>query len=215
MKKILISLVALATFAGASAQADIFDNPDNKAYIGARLGLDISSAAGNSKMFSDFYNNGAGFTLGAVYNIPVYKNLYVEPGLSMFYNTFGQDLFVDNTNKKIDSSIRNFGFRVPMLVGYHFDFTDDVRVAPFTGPQLNLSVLAREHVDSDSYDDHSIFGEYGFKHVDLQWVFGVGVSYERYYLSVSGGVGMTRCMSIGGNHFRRNTFNISIGYNFN
>lgn len=211
MKKLFIALTSLVSALTVSAQADLFDNPGNHPFLGIRVGLDVSSAA-SSKL--DCYNNGVGFNIGAVYNIPVYKNLYVEPGLSLFYNTFGTETVNGLSGKTIDGSIRNFGFRVPIVAGFNFDFTDDIRVAPFTGPQLNMSVIARDHYDDGSIDGHSIFGEYGFKHFDLQWVFGVGVTYQNYYLSVSGGVGMTKVLDVTADSFRRNTFNLSVGYNF-
>lgn len=220
MKKLFISLIALGAAASASAQADLFDNPDNEAYLGARISLDISSTAdGNS-----YYSNGAGFSIGAIYNIPLYKNLYFEPGLSLFYDTFGEELLIPDENNmtygSIDGSIRNLGFRIPLVAGYHFDFTDDMQLSVFTGPQLNLSVLAKEHLGDNSY---SIFGEYGFKHIDLQWALGVGLSWQNYYVSVSGGIGMTKVRDWSttdvygkkvSDSFRRNNFSITLGYNF-
>lgn len=224
MKRILLIIAIAIGVTTASAQdATIFENPSNRAFLGARVGVDISST-GNSG--TGVYNNGTGFTFGGVYNIPVYKNLYFEPGLSLFYNTFGQqkleakEIEVDDQIESlyylVDSSIRNLGFRIPFIFGYNFDFTDDIRVAPFTGPQMNLSLLARYHRKSvlDPETDHSLFGENGFKHTDFQWVFGVGVTYQQYYASISGGIGLNRCYSKGPEYFRRNTFNISLGYNF-
>lgn len=213
MKKFFIALTSLASALAMSAQADLFDNPDNHAFLGVRVGLDVSSAASSDL---DCYNNGVGFNIGAVYNIPVYKNLYVEPGLSLFYDTFGIEVSNQRSGERpvtIDGSFRNFGFRIPIVAGFNFDFTDDIRVAPFTGPQLNISVVARDHYDADN-DGHSLFGEHGFKHADLQWVFGVGVTYKDYYLSFSGGVGMTKVYDLSADSFRRNTFQLSVGYNF-
>lgn len=214
IKKLFLSFIALCGTLSVSAQADIFDNPANKAYFGARLGLDVSSVSDNRY---DSYSNGAGFSIGAIYQIPLYKNLYFEPGLSLFYDTFGQERQSADSNGlpyQIDGSIRNFGFRIPLVAGYHFDFTDDIRIAPFTGPQLNASVSATEHWDSREPRNGSIFGHHGFKHFDLQWVFGVGVTYQRYFASVSGSVGMTKCYSSNADSFKRNIFNVSIGYNF-
>lgn len=219
MKKILISALCVAATASMAAQSDIFENPDNEAFLGARIGVDISSTSDGG----DIYSNGAGFSLGAVYNIPIYKNLYVEPGLSLFYDTFGTEVTAISPDGasfyQIDGSIRNMGFRIPLVAGYFFDFTDDIRVAPFTGPQLNFSFMAKQHWDKsdvggESLENRSIFGEYGFKHFDLQWAFGVGVTYQQYYFSLSGAVGMTKAYKLRDLGFRRNLLNISIGYNF-
>lgn len=216
MKKLFLSLLAMGAVMTASAQADLFDNPDNKDYFGARISLDISSTAdGNST-----YSNGAGFSIGGVYNIPLYKNLYFEPGLSLFYDTFGEEFGIIDANMNYigtkDGSIRNLGFRIPLVAGYHFDFTDDMQVSVFTGPQLNLSLLAKEHCGSYS---KSIFGDDGFKHVDLQWAIGVGFTWQKYYVSFSGGIGMTKVRDWKPapgviDSFRRNNFSITLGYNF-
>ncbi|MDE5625195.1 MAG: hypothetical protein K2I61_02620, partial [Muribaculaceae bacterium] len=90
MKKTIKGLAALvvavvASGMAASAQSYMFDNPENRTYFGVRAGLDVSSAANGGAMFS----NKAGFSVGAVYDIPVVANLYFEPGLYLFYNTFG------------------------------------------------------------------------------------------------------------------------------
>lgn len=227
MKKYLFAIAAMGAALTASAQSDIFDNPDNHDYFGARISLDVSSTAGGN----DTYSNGAGFNIGAIYNIPLYKNLYLEPGLSIFYDTFGEDVIVNDpagiqAPYTIDGSIRNFGFRIPLVAGYHFDFTDDVQISFFTGPQFNLSLTAKEHINGDS---ESIFGDGGFKHVDLQWALGVGATWQKYYVAISGGIGMTKVRDhkvtffdpdihtdviTYQDSFRRNTFSITLGYNF-
>lgn len=220
MKKFIIASVAAVASIAASAQNSeytIFNNPDNAPYFGARIGVDITSTSGAD----DMYNNGAGFTIGAVYNIPLWQNLYFEPGISLFYDTFGMEILSSADPAMpmmLNGSIRNFGMRIPLVAGYNFDFTDNVRIAPFTGPQINFNITAKEHWDEINGQETpaggSIFGEYGFKRFDLQWVIGVGVSYKKYYVSLSGGIGLTKARSLSYDNFRRNTVNISLGYNF-
>ena len=249
MKKTIRGLAALVMAAVASgmaanAQSYMFDNPENRTYFGVRAGLDVSSAANGGAMFS----NKAGFSVGAVYDIPVVANLYFEPGLYLFYNTFGTvhletyayTLTDSEGNEdeyyklyQVDGTLRNFGFRIPMNIGYHFDFADDLSVSVFTGPQLNASLVARYHqnevitpgdqvVKSTSVD---AFGTGGFKHLDVQWNFGLGLTYQRYFMSIGGSVGITRMKSASviqagpyevdlRRNIRRNLFNISVGYNF-
>lgn len=211
MKKFIISLLSLFASITVIAQSDLLNNPENRAYFGARISLDITSAAGGN----DEYSNGAGFSFGAIYNIPLYMNLYFEPGLSIFYNTIDEDIPEGANGEMIDGSVRNFGFRVPLSVGYHFDFTDDMQFSVFTGPQINMSLKATEHFGEDSY---SIFGDHGFNHIDLQWAIGVGLSRGRYYASISGGIGMTKARDFNlfgyKDSFRRNNLSIVLGYNF-
>lgn len=220
MKRFLVGLMITAASASvASAQNYLIENPENRPYFGARIGMDITATPG-SALYSN-YNNGLGVSFGAVYNIPVYKNLYVEPGLSIFYDTFKETIgYIDVEHdvafpSQFNRSTRNFGFRIPLLAGYHFDFTDQVQIAPFTGPQLNLSLYAHDHFpDYIDAESHSLFGEYGFKHVDLQWVIGASVTYDRFVFTASGAFGITRMSAYGDDKLRRNTCTLSVGYNF-
>ena len=171
LKFLALGSVVAASLSASAASTYLFDNPDNIAHFGARVSVDISSAANGG----GFYSNQAGFSVGGIYNIPLFMNLYFEPGLSVFYNTIGANQWDTFTQKvpqldgagqpvvgpggeavtddvevpyQIDGSIRNFGFRIPLNVGYHFDFTEDVKVHVFTGPQINLSLVARYHQDA-------------------------------------------------------------------
>lgn len=219
MKRTALSLITALSIAGAVQAQNInylIENPDNKAYLGIRAGLDISSASGS---IDGAYGNGAGFTIGAIYNIPLWKNLYFEPGVHIFYDTFKESILTEDNHIpvteviEINGSIRNFGFRIPLNAGYRFDFTDDISVSIFTGPVLNTNITAKGH-----YSGHSVsIMEKGFKRFDLQWDFGASMSYaHNYYVSVTGAIGITRAYSfqVDGLSYRRNTCNIAVGYNF-
>lgn len=215
MKKILLLAVVLCATFSIKAQS-LFDNENNSTYFGARVGLDISS----SSQSSNIYNNRAGFHFGAIYHIPVYMNLYFEPGLSMFYDTFGID--DQRPECMFNGYLDNLGFRVPFNIGFHFDITDDISVSVFTGPQFNYSFMAKFHtkrihsefIPTTPLPEGSAFGHDGFKHFDVQWNFGVGVSYKKYYLSVSGAPGITKVFDDDEFSFRRNLFQLTLGYNF-
>ena len=240
MKKLRSILLGVALATGVAASnaetSYMFDNPDNKSFFGVRVGVDISSAANGGGN----YSSNAGFSAGAIYDIPLFMNLYFEPGLSFFYNTFGTSkwnsfipdnpIYDQETGEpntilyQVDGSIRNFGFRVPLMIGFHFDFAEDVKVNVFTGPQLNLSLYANYKIgevygNDKNMPDHdgSLFGTEGFKHLDLQWKFGVGVSYQTYYAALSGAWGITDMKSgtvMLPRNLRRNLFSITLGYNF-
>lgn len=226
MKKLLLILTFATAVVNSQAQDNLmFDNPDNEPYFGARIGFDITSTPGN-KVLGD-YSNGGGFSFGGYYNIPVYKNLYVEPGLSMFYDTFSEDIAFGDEHTSlplptISRSFRNFGFRIPLVGGYRFDFTDDVSISLFTGPQLNVSLYAHDKysglpsdvADNENFKGENLFGHNGFNHLDLQWAFGGQVTYDRYSFNVSGGVGLTKAYNDGKDKIRRNTLTLSIGYRF-
>lgn len=135
MKKFILSaLVALFGFAAASAQGTIFNNPANRAYFGVRVGADIT-CPGNIKsgpLSIDMFGNGAGIEFGGIYNIPLVANLYIEPGVKLFYDTYPVDDLVSGDGElgtEVDMSIRKFGMRIPVMFGYHFDFTPMSRSA--------------------------------------------------------------------------------------
>lgn len=216
MKKTLLTILCALSLSAASAQT-LYNNEDNHSYFGARIGLDISSASEGY----DVYSNGAGFNIGAIYHLPVKMNFYFEPGLGIFYDTFGCSAYADIVGGKaplVDGSIRNFGFRIPFHFGYHFDFTDDISVSIYTGPQLNYSLTAKSHFKEPVFGfpyNESMFGEDGFKRTDLQWSFGVSLNYrQHYHVSIGGAAGLTKVMDTKAMDFRRNLFNIGIGYNF-
>lgn len=238
----MAAALAVAVAIPASADSLVVNNPENRPYFGARVSIDISSSANGGR----YYSSKPGFAVGAVYNIPVWKNLYFEPGLSVFYDVFGTTYFNIETIQipdissetgyidkdvmyQVDGSIRNLGFRIPLNIGYHFDFAEDLRVSVFTGPQFNASVIARYHQDAytkpsgakEASFSKSAFGTGGFKHFDAQWNFGVGLDWENYTVALTGSVGMTRLRDaivyapgVVQPKTRRNLFAITLGYNF-
>jgi len=227
MKKLLFSLV-MAAFASVSmtAQNSITNNPDNKAYFGFRVGGEVTCpgeiSAGNINM--SIFKSGGGIEFGGIYNIPVVANFYVEPGLNFFYNTYSlKDDFLKSIESangnsiKINSiSIKKFGMRIPVMAGYHFDFTDDIKVSVFTGPELEIGFSAKGHVKGPKIKvSESVYGEDGgMKRVDLLWGIGAGISYQRFYFGVKGGIGMLNMLSESDAKFHENRVTFSLGYNF-
>lgn len=222
MKKFVLTLLVL--LAGSSmtalAQDEIFDNPDNKVYFGARLGLDISCPGDVSEdnVSFDMFDSGAGFDLGGILNIPLWKNLYFEPGLSIYYNTMGSDIELADTELEgmtADLSVRRFGFRVPFQFGYRFDF-QPVAISAFTGPVLNYGLVGKYHMtvkqgnlkgsESESCWD-------SINRASIGWKFGVGATYGSYVFQISGTVGMTDSMKKN-LKYHDNNIAITIGYNF-
>ena len=213
MKKLLLSLIVAVSAFAINAQV-VIDNPDNRAYFGARLSLDIS----NLSTDPDVYSAGAGFSVGGIYQIPVFMNLYVEPGISLYYNTCNADtkMIIDGSylaNAK--SSIRNFGLKIPVNVGYHVDF-EKFSVGIFTGPAIKIGFTSEEHTKL-SVDRHTIKTETNLydgtcNRFDLAWAVGANINFRQYYFGISGDFGLTR--QIKGTRSNFNTCQITLGYNF-
>ncbi len=225
MKKfIMASMLVAASAFGASAQS-VFNNPDNKAYLGIRVAGDITCPGKVSYegVSSKWFKNGGGIEFGAIYNIPVVANFYVEPGLKLFYDKYSLDdiLIADDDDysglNKFDWTLKKFGMRIPVMFGYHFDFTDDIKVSLFTGPELEVGFSARAKMsDYEGEVSGSAYGDEGFlKRVNVLWGIGAGVSYQNFYLGVNGGIGMVNMLSDSdGVKFHENRVSISLGYNF-
>ena len=219
MKKIFLALLLVAAFGTAKAQDYLLDNPDNNSYFGVRVGADVMSLKSPSPTA---YGNNGGFFVGAIYNIPIFKNLYFEPGIYFFYNSAKIKAiweFDPGTNlptlERSSGKINDWGLRVPFNFGYHFDLTDRITVFPYTGPQLNVNLansvsFATNVVPGNNTLHCNVF--------DLGWNFGVGVTYSRFLLTVGGTVGMTHYVKnpalFSGLYARRNLFTIALGYNF-
>lgn len=158
MKKSLISAILLVVAClSVSAQNRILNNPDNKAYFGLRIGGELTCPGDMTveNVGVSVFNVGGGSDLGAIYNIPIVANFYIEPGLRFYYNTYSvKGEFMEKVQDEIPFdalSIRKYGMRIPVMAGYHFDFTDDIKVSVFTGPELEIGFSAKAH--ATMYDE--------------------------------------------------------------
>lgn len=215
-QKYLLSLLVAAVSAGsACAQSSIFNSGDNKPYLGVRGSFEMSCPTSNA---SGAFTNGAGFSLGGVYNIPLYANLYVEPGFNIFYNTWSAKN-LDIIGGVAENSFRNWGLAIPVMVGYHFDFTSDLNVAVFTGPELRVGLANNYHyslLDDKITGNFDLYKKDGVMHrVDCAWRIGAALNYEQIYLGISGGIGMVNLKNNPSNpSMYQNTVDVTIGYNF-
>ncbi len=225
MKKCITALVLAVSAIGANAQ-DIFDNPDNHAYFGVRASYELACPTDVERPGSNIkygqFGNGSGFNVGVIYQLPMYKNLYFEPGANIYYNTYsvsnaGQEELGNFVGLPLkDASVRKWGVRIPLILGYHFDFISDLRISVFTGPELALGFGGKIHLDMDKMDGSiSAFGDDGnFNRCDVKWRFGVGATYKHhYYAAISGAAGICD-MYKNEPSMRTNLFNITLGYNF-
>lgn len=233
MKKLIIALSIMATALTAKAQ-DIFDNPNNHSYFGLRLSYELAcpgdiTATGSIAKY-ELFGNSSGFNIGAIYNLPLWKNLYFEPGAAIYYNTYSldKDIFGASMGMQLDSgSLRQWGIRIPLNVGYHFDFTPDISISFFTGPEVNISFKGNTHFGSGKYNvTGPAFGEEGgLNRADIKWRFGVGATiFDHYYFAISGAAGLCNMIrddvlvsdgsELQNLKMRSNLFDITIGYNF-
>ncbi len=220
MKRTLLSIACILCVLGVVAQ-DWFDSGTNHTRFGVRLSWDLNTPSTSFNNMVPTYHNGSGLYAGAFINIPLFMNAYVEPGLGVYYNTM---IISQNIRDDIEldypltpeGSLRNSGFRVPLVVGFRFDVTDDVAVSLYTGPQINFGVTLKKY-NNATHERESLYG-HGWHRVDAQWLFGIRFAYgDNWIADINGGIGMTNLVGgpeYRGQTFRRNTFSIGIGYLF-
>lgn len=229
MKKILVVASLLVATLCAQAQ-DIFDSRENKAYFGARISYELACPGDfkiNSTLKADILNNGSGLSFGGIYHMPVWKNLYFDPGFSFYYNTYAlnQALIKEELENILGqpirggfdhASIRQFGIRIPINVGYHFDVLPDLRISVFTGPEVNLGFSADAYITINNFHTSgSVYGKEGLlNRCDIKWRFGVGATFmHHYYAAISGAAGMCD-LAKDKLSMHSNLFDITLGYNF-
>lgn len=220
MKKFLVALAIAAT--GMSAQAyDVFDNKDNHAYWGVRVSYELS-VPGDVEVDAitkqELYKSSSGVSAGVIYNMPLWKNLYFEPGLNLYYNTLevNKALVKSEFPSAKSASVREFGFRIPLHIGYHFDVIPSLKLSVFTGPEITMGLSGCNHTDFGDFAlTHSAYGHNGsMNRFDMQWRFGVGATFlEHYYGAVSGATGICDHLK-GPGSMHTSLFDITIGYNF-
>lgn len=204
------------------AQSTVFNNISNRPYFGIRIGGDVTCPGKLSTDYVgiDMFKNGGGVEFGGIYNIPIVANFYIEPGVNFLYNTYSiKKEFVEAFQEDIvrGMSIKKFDVSIPVMAGYHFDFTNDVQLAVFTGPELDIALSGKIHayghnidVSESLYDDD----EGGMKRVNVLWGIGAGISYKHLFFGIKGGIGMVNMINYSSAKFHENRVTFSLGYNF-
>lgn len=169
---------------------------------------------------------GSGVAAGGLVNVPVWKGLYVEPGVDFFYNTMDIsyiDFMVNGKEPGPNGYIGNTGLRVPLAVGYKFSLAEGMDFSVFTGANLNMGFDMKAHFNSGEIlhpDVKSTVDLYNgdVKKFDAQWLVGVRFHYlDNFFADISGGIGLNNINKgkiFPNHHIRRNTFSIGVGYMF-
>ncbi|MDE7160311.1 MAG: hypothetical protein K2O24_05665 [Muribaculaceae bacterium] len=227
MRRLLLtSLLTTALFTTATASSPLFDNPDNVPFWGLRAGADIAIPgdwkAGIGTM--NMYDGKAGGFIGAIYQHPLAANLYVEPGVQLYYDTYRYDLVVmddDDTSSPLsDPKVSKFGLRIPINFGFRFDVSDRLGIAPFTGPEFNWGFGGKIHLSGnyahETISDTNPYSDiWGWHHCNLSWNFGVSFDIDyNWSFILSGAIGVTDQLKFDNITWRDNRFSISLGYNF-
>lgn len=207
----------------ASAEEIMFDNPANRSYWGVRVGLDVTVPGAETldlpsmpKISVDPYKPGAGVSVGAIYNVKLVANLYLEPGVMLYYNTVGGSTETGYPGESLDVSLRELGLRVPVNVGYHVDF-DAFSIKLFTGPELRYGLHGTSRYSSDkggSMQEHSESLYNDLERSSVSWQIGCGLAVGSIDITLSGAININNLSNNDYISWRCNRFTVGVGYNF-
>lgn len=206
------------------AQNPVFNNPNNHRHFGVRASFDLSvpSDFKEGPVSFNAFGTGAGFSFEGIYHIPLVANLYLEPGIGLYYNTYSINKELLESVNQMDNmsgSMRKFGMRVPVLVGYHFDLTSDFRIFATYGFVFEEGFTAKSRITQKSSSSSlssstSAYGDGGMPRFDLLTNLGAGIEYRHLHFGVSGNLGTLNLSGDSDVQFYENVVKFTVGYNF-
>ncbi len=143
----------------------------------------ISVRAGflNDMYGGDLDATEAGFYLGASYNMQAFGDFNVAPGAYFAYSKDRMDL------------------RVPVLLNFGLNLTNDLGLVLFAGPQVNIGLAG------DIYDNYKRFG--------LGITFGAGLTYQKVSFEAGYSLGLLNQWDGAGDFSAKfNQLTIGLGY---
>lgn len=132
-----------------------------------------------------------GLEIGGSYHMPINRNFYFEPGISLYYRRI-QTLSDFYNRYMTDGHIGQFGAIIPAHIGWAY------RVDPGfgfirTGPELDIGLYGKEvarfengwgeKTNKNCYDSLS--------RVNVLWNFGIGLTNRRFVFGIDYAIGMT------------------------
>ncbi len=195
-KRLLLFLILICPIFVAYSQSTIFNNPENRGHWGIRIGGDLAlpGAMRYENVGINLFNVGGGVNIGFHYSAPVAANFYIEPGIITYTNIISIKKMWLPGGVNRDFIMRG-GIRIPLMAGYHFDFSKKVSFHIFTGPEFELGIIGEEYQEKGWYERwerENIYGneDAGFKRVDFSWIIGGAITVRNLYFGLSGGIGM-------------------------
>lgn len=217
MKKLTIILCLL--LGPLCSHAQIVEQGEHNPMWGIRAAFDVNIPGHvrinnyNDKMF----RTGTGGAIGAVCNIYLGRKFYLEPAVTLFYDTYSyNDLVITNEygdEVEKNMAIYKAGFRIPVVAGYSFSISDRLSIAPFTGPEFSYAFAGDIRIHNKELLDlegNLLFGELGCqRRAECGWKIGVAFFSDMWSFNIDATIGMTNLMT-NGTAFRENRGSINI-----
>ncbi|MCM1349337.1 MAG: PorT family protein [Firmicutes bacterium] len=219
--KRIAAFIVVAVMINVLPAAAQSNDVDNKPMFGLKAGIDVDipgkwhNPSGSIKM----YRPGFGFNLGGVCNVYLGKGFYLEPGVSLYYDTYSTDNFsVTGPNGEIyesDPRVWKMGARVPVVVGYVLDIGERFSMSIFTGPEVNYSFAGDYSIknkEAMEMEEMDLFA--GQRRLDCAWKVGVGFPVGSMMVSAEVAIGLTDLMKNPDLSFRENRATLGLTYYF-
>ncbi len=222
MKKVMIlaALMLVGVLQGMSQETENrYYEPANsetdtpKGFWGVRVNIDVTvpGEVKDDGVGVEMFNPGPGLSVGAIYNVPINKRFYFEPGLYLqLHNTGYKKKYIDVDN----ANMLEYAMRVPLLFGIKFP----TRTGFFTittGPGLSVGLSGKTHVKD--YGETASIDMYkdGIRRFDLNWNVGFAIYFKDYMIGLNGYYGLLNSLKDGdGASWHQNYITIGFGYNF-
>ena len=184
---------------------------------GAKASIDFN-APGKWKLddtSTKLYNSGFGFSFGALYSRYLTDNFYLEPSLSLFYDTYSCDFTImgEEGRDVVDPTIYKVGLRLPVLIGYTFDITDAFSLSVFTGPELDYAFAGGYRIKKQAIKDEigPLFGkDSGMeRRLSCSWKGGIGFPFSDWRVDFEAAVGLSDII-VGPPSLKENRFSLSL-----
>ena len=190
MKKIFLFAALMLSVCIANAQTSF------------QLGF-MSTSEKQDLFIGDSSDSYSGFTVGFDNNINLAGDLNVAPGLNMAFS-------LDDDHEE---KYKEFNLMVPVDFNYGFQLGDALKLYLFAGPTFDLGLMAKYDDDSCYDSDFQLMKRFnvllgGGAWVDINDLIRVKAGYKVGMLDLKGDD------IIGVDSWKRNRFNISIGYIF-
>lgn len=202
LSSIIICICSVFALAAQDMEGDyIIKNPNNRNFWGIRAGCEYTVPG---QLYVEGvgvkqYDPGYGIVLGGFYCQPIIANLYLDAGVSFFYDTYSyKNLYVsgaDGTAEMINPEIRKNGFHFPVKIGYHLDFWEDADVRAAVGLQPSVGIGGELSINSSHLPlvdlDTNLYSLQGnHRRFDLGWIVSFGVRVQHWMITLSGTSGL-------------------------
>ena len=180
MKKFLMSIVAVLFAANSFAQYSSggFSLSESTVYYGVRVGLNLSTLTGDG--MGDFGMK-PGLNVGPTIGVRVSETTPVFLESGVYFSMQGA--------KDGDNSVALNYFKIPVLIKYGVQVSDEFAVLPFLGPTIAFGVGG--DWKTAGAGSESSFGNGKFNRFDAGIRFGCGAEWNKLYLELGYEFGIT------------------------